>query len=137
MHNIESFFKSINFASKDEDFKELEIEKVVLNKKDEVFNVYLKSKKVLPILEVDELLKASKNKINGKYAGNIKLNYEAITTEDCLDYVKEIVHRLTEKKPSLIEGNQYPGHDLYQLPIHRKGNIGVIPTFEKALNRKK
>ncbi len=42
-----------------------------------------------------------------------------------------------EKKPSLIEGNQYPGHDLYQLPIHRKGNIGVIPTFEKALNRKK
>ena len=42
-----------------------------------------------------------------------------------------------EKKPSLIEANQYPGHDVYQLPVHRKGNIGVIPTFEKALNKKK
>ena len=42
-----------------------------------------------------------------------------------------------EDKPSLIEANQYPGHDVYQLPVHRNGNIGVIPTFEKALNRKK
>ena len=42
-----------------------------------------------------------------------------------------------EKKPSLIEANQYPGHDLYQLPVHRQGNIGVLPVFEEALRKRK
>lgn len=36
-------------------------------------------------------------------------------------------------KPCLIEGNDFPGHDLYQLPVHRKGNIGLLPVFEKVM----
>ena len=44
---------------------------------------------------------------------------------------------LGEKKPCLIEGNDFPGHDLYQLPVHRKGNIGVLPVFKKAMGDKK
>ncbi len=38
-----------------------------------------------------------------------------------------------ENKPFLIEGNEFPGHDLYQLPPHRKGNIGLWPVFKKVL----
>ena len=44
---------------------------------------------------------------------------------------------LGEKKPCLIEGNDFPGHDLYQLPVHRKGNIGLLPVFKKAMGDKK
>ena len=44
---------------------------------------------------------------------------------------------LGEKKPCLIEGNDFPGHDLYQLPVHRKGNIGLLPVFKKAMGEKK
>ena len=102
MHNIESFFKSINFTPESTLFKELEIEKVVLNKKSEVFNVYLHAKKVLPISEIDLLLDATKNKINNEYKCLIFLSYEEITDEDVLLYVEEIVKRLTLKKPSLI-----------------------------------
>lgn len=40
---------------------------------------------------------------------------------------------LGETKPCLIEGNDFPGHDLYQLPVHRKGNIGLLPVFEKVM----
>lgn len=40
---------------------------------------------------------------------------------------------LGEDKPFLIEGNDFPGHDLYQLPVHREGNTGVLPIFEKAM----
>ena len=65
MHDIHSFFKSINFICDTSFFDEVEIEKVVLNKKNETFNVYLRSKKVLPIEEIDKLLKAKENKING------------------------------------------------------------------------
>lgn len=102
MHNIHSFFKSIHFTPETNAFDNVEIEKVVLNKKDETFHVYLHSKKVLPIEEVDKLFLAKENKIQEKYKCNIIMNYEIIEESDCLEYVKEIVKRLTEKKPSLI-----------------------------------
>lgn len=38
--------------------------------------------------------------------------------------------------PFLIEGNEFPGHDLYQLPPHRDGNTGLLPIFEKAMEEK-
>jgi hypothetical protein len=42
-----------------------------------------------------------------------------------------------EKKPCLIEGNDFPGHDLYQLPVHRTGNYGLLPRFEAAMKEVK
>lgn len=41
-----------------------------------------------------------------------------------------------EDKPCIIEGNDFPGHDLYQLPIHRTNGIGLLPIFEKAMEEK-
>lgn len=38
-----------------------------------------------------------------------------------------------EKEPCLIEGNDFPGHDLYQLPIHRNDGIGLLQIFKKAM----
>ena len=42
-------------------------------------------------------------------------------------------------KPLLIEANQFPGHDIYQLPAHRLNNnkYGMVPVFEEALNKRK
>ena len=40
---------------------------------------------------------------------------------------------LGEKGPCLIEGNEFPGHDIYQLPPHRTDNIGMLPLFKKAM----
>ena len=44
---------------------------------------------------------------------------------------------LGEEKPFLIEGNDFPGHDLCQLPVHRKDNYGLLPEFEKAMKEGK
>lgn len=41
---------------------------------------------------------------------------------------------LAENGPLIIEGNDFPGHDIYGLPPHRKDGIGVLPKFEKILN---
>ena len=38
-----------------------------------------------------------------------------------------------EKEPFIIEGNDFPGHDLYQLPVHRDGNIGLLPHFKEIM----
>ena len=40
---------------------------------------------------------------------------------------------VTDNGPLLIEGNDYPGHDIYQLPPHRTNGIGVLPKFQKAM----
>lgn len=41
---------------------------------------------------------------------------------------------ITENGPLIIEGNDFPGHDIYGLPAHRTNGIGVLPKFEKILN---
>lgn len=40
---------------------------------------------------------------------------------------------LSDKGPLLIEGNEFPGHDIYQLPPHRTDGIGMLPIFKKAM----
>lgn len=37
--------------------------------------------------------------------------------------------------PVLIEGNQFPGHDIYQVAEKIKpGDLGILPVFEEAIN---
>lgn len=43
---------------------------------------------------------------------------------------------ISDHGPLLIEGNNFPGHDIYQLPPHRKDGIGVLPQFERVLNER-
>ena len=37
------------------------------------------------------------------------------------------------KDPFLIEGNEFPGHDLYQLPVHRRDGYGLMLILESAM----
>lgn len=37
---------------------------------------------------------------------------------------------LTKEGPVIIEANEYPGHDIYQLPQHTPDKIGVFPQFQ-------
>lgn len=101
MHNIESFFKSINFIDEENIFENVKIEKVILNKKNEIFYVYLKSEKVLPYEKVETLI-SNNYLINNEYKCNIYISYENITDEDVLNYVTKIVEKLVDKKPSLV-----------------------------------
>ena len=41
---------------------------------------------------------------------------------------------ITDNGVTLVEGNQFPGHDIYQVAEKMKeGQLGVLPEFEKAL----
>lgn len=40
---------------------------------------------------------------------------------------------ITKEGLDIVEGNDYPGHDIYQLPPHRTNGIGVLPNFSKFL----
>ena len=41
----------------------------------------------------------------------------------------------SDKGPVLVEGNEYPGHDIYQLPEHTPNKKGIWPKFTKALKK--
>jgi len=43
---------------------------------------------------------------------------------------------LGDKGPYLIEANEFPGNDIYQLPPHRTDGMGLLPRFKEAMNRK-
>jgi len=41
---------------------------------------------------------------------------------------------ITTNGPTLVEGNQFPGHDIYQVAEKmEEGQLGVLPEFEKAI----
>ena len=40
---------------------------------------------------------------------------------------------ISENCPLLIEGNNFPGHDIYGLPPHRTDGVGVLPKFIEAI----
>lgn len=43
---------------------------------------------------------------------------------------------MTVDGPTLVEGNQFPGHDIYQVAEKmEKGQLGVLPEFEKAIRK--
>ncbi len=39
----------------------------------------------------------------------------------------------SDKGALLIEGNHFPGHDIYQMPALTRDGIGVLPKFKKAM----
>lgn len=41
----------------------------------------------------------------------------------------------TPDGPCLVEGNQFPGHDIYQLPVHTPDKIGIMPRFRAVEER--
>ena len=65
----------------------------------------------------------------------VKLCEEAATVVPEIGYVGWDVC-VAKDGPLLIEGNEFPGNDIYQLPPHRDGNIGLLPIFKKAMGEK-
>ena len=37
---------------------------------------------------------------------------------------------ITPDGPLFVEGNEFPGHDIYQLPEHTPNKIGIMPKFQ-------
>lgn len=73
------------------------------------------------------------------------LNFKIPKWEQVKEFVIKASHEIPEMgyvgwdvclgkdAPFLIEANEFPGHDIYQLPPHRKDGIGMLPKFKEAI----
>ncbi len=102
MTELKRFFDSIKFVPQNDVFNAATINKVVINKKTETFLVYIESKNVLPKEDVDALIKATDNKINGLKEVNVNFIYHNITDDDIFTYFNDYLSNLIKKRPSLI-----------------------------------
>lgn len=67
---------------------------------------------------------------------------------ECLELVEQAASRTEQVRlvgwdiglsvdgPHLIEGNQFPCHDIYQLPLHTPKKIGMVPEFQEIIKSK-
>ncbi len=95
---LKRFFDAISFETIN--FDDCEVDKVILNKKNDSFEVYLKKQTIILKDEIDRLYESSKNGIKGKKC-KIKLEYTNLTTEDIKIYIDEYLDILIKSKPSL------------------------------------
>ena len=101
--SLTRFFESINFTpSSDEAFQSVTIDKVVLNKKEESFSVYLSSKGLINIPDIKKLVSCASKGINGEKKCKLIFSYEDVTDEDIINYVSLMINMLAKKRPSLV-----------------------------------
>ena len=116
---VSRFFKSINYSPTVlEDFNNLEIEKVVLNRKNESFNVYLKLSNLINLKDIRKLLSCANKGINGEKKCVLHFNYVDLTDEKINNYINDIINELAKKRPSLIS--------LCNTKIEKDGEIIIV-----------
>lgn len=99
--DVKRFIESISYVGEIEALENIEIEKVLLNRVKQTFEVIMVQNKPLPFSVAEALLLASKNGIHNKEKCFITLKYQTITPEDTVGYLKEILQLKKIKKPSL------------------------------------
>ncbi len=94
---LKRFFDSINY--KNDSFGDSKIEKVILNKKLDSFDVFIKLEKIMNIDVVNELFEKKESGIQGKKC-NIYLSAENVTKGDIENYLNIYINNLIIKRPS-------------------------------------
>jgi len=102
MNEIERFLKSINFLEYKDEFIDSSVEKVLLNRKLELFQVFIHLKKPLLFSICKNLEEHSSKGINGISSCKIYLSYDSYEESELLSYIEGYKEKLIFEKPSLI-----------------------------------
>ncbi len=101
MKEVKRFFDSISFQE-EEFLKDTTIEKVLLKKQSQEFEVYLHRPFAMPYNSYKNLLNCAEKGIYQTSKVKIKMHYDEIRKDDIIDYITNIKKELIEEKPSLM-----------------------------------
>ena len=121
------FFNKINFEYSDS-FMGATVLKVAVNKQKETWKVYLSSPKVINVEEMIKLFDKANEGLIDVEKIDIVMNYEEVTNEDIINYVKFFLNEKINENPSLssIKDNKLE-------IIDNKIDIEVISKIEQSL----
>jgi hypothetical protein len=97
-----NFFNSVGFTDEDGDFENASIAKVVLKKKEELFEVFIENDRPINPVRTLELVKCASKGINGKSKCHINFIYNDMDDEDILEAFKVLLGDLITRRPSLV-----------------------------------
>lgn len=101
MNEVERFLNSIGITDL-KPYENLKLDKVILRKSEEVFNVYLSSDVVLEPESVLTLHQYAKNGINKSANCSVFIEYNNVTDEDIKKTFGYVFDKFIDKKPSLV-----------------------------------
>ncbi len=94
---LERFFASIEF--KTTNFIDTKLDKVILNKKDDSFEVYLINPQVIDKEELDKLFIACNKGIKGKKC-IVNIRYESVSNEEISSFINEYINDIILSRPA-------------------------------------
>ena len=98
---LERFFNKIDFNNR-ELFTSSKVQKVVVNKKKESWEVHIKSPRVIDSEVLEELIKLAKKGLPDVNTISIIMEYDEITAQDIINHFNKFLTKLTDKNPSLV-----------------------------------
>ena len=130
------FFKKIDFNDIDS-FKNAKVEKVVINKKKETWDVYIKSAKVIDSDIIENLIKVADKGIENVSTIKIIMLYDEVNDEDITNHFKKYLNKLIKKNPSLIsieDGNIFVNDNIINIDVISKIESDLLKENEKKIN---
>ena len=124
-NDVTRFLDSISYPSERKELKNIEIEKVLLHRKDSYFEVYLKGDVPLPYNKARELLACASNGIHGTEKCYVVFHYQAVFDSDISLYIEGLLKDLIIKKPSLSS--------VLEVPVIVNDDIITINCFNKMI----
>ena len=97
---LDKFFKKINFTNT-EPFKNTIVEKVVVHKRDAIWDIHIVNKNPLNIEDIDELKAVCARGCEGVNRVDLIIKNESFCDEDVLLYVKYYLNKISLKSPAL------------------------------------
>ena len=97
---MKRFLASINCES--DAFKDTTVTKVILNRKDESFDVYLENPNCVPIEEVNRLFLCAENGINSSKKCRVHLVFKSFAEDDIKAYLDYLLDSIIIDRPSLV-----------------------------------
>ena len=99
---LNKFFESVGFEDKNEDFRTASISKVILNRKEKTFDVFIENEKPISPIATLKLSKCALNGIHGQNKCYVHYVYNDMDDDDILEAFKVLLGELIIKRPSLV-----------------------------------
>ena len=137
-NELQRFFNSINFNDENNSFTKSYVLKVILKKKEDLFEVNIKNDNVIDFNTMKKLFECAKKGINGDKKCIIIMHYDNVTNDDINSYLANLINELIEKRPSLVgikDSNYIIDDEIISIEVNTKNEQDLILKESKYLTK--